>query len=323
MVEKCSPLSIEYFATKALKPYARNGRTHSAHQIRQIAESIKTFGFNNPVLIDSNNTIIAGHGRVEAAKLLGIGEVPAVRLEGLTPDQIRAYVIADNKLAENGGWDKSVLAIELQHLLTLDDFDVTITGFEVGEIDLILQNAGEEHQPENEVLKLENGPAVTQTGDLWTLRKHRLLCGSSLEESSFTALMGRRRANVVFTDPPYNLPIDGNVCGKGTIHHREFAMGSGEMSEEQFADFLTTNLRLLSCFSTPGSVHYLCMDWRHMRELLDAGKRVYADLLNLCVWAKDNGGMGSYYRSQHELVFVFRNGRGYAAQQRPARKIWT
>jgi hypothetical protein len=267
-------LSIKYQSAAALRPCPHNSRTHSKRQIRQIADSIERFGFTNPILVDSNNMILAGHGRLEAAKLLLIDRVPAIQLEDLTPDQIRAYVIADNRLAEKAGWDPSILAIELQHLLTLNNFDVSITGFEVPEIDLILDGtAGQKSEP-NEVIEFETGPAVTRSGDLWSLGKHRVICGNSLQESTFTTLMGRRRANVVLTDPPYNVKIDGNVCGKGSIHHREFAMASGEMSEAEFVTFLTTSLRLLARFSTAGSVHFIFMDWRHMTELLEAGKFV-------------------------------------------------
>jgi len=292
-----------------LTPYASNARTHSKHQIRQIADSIKIFGFTNPVLVDAKGAIIAGHGRVEAAKLLDMAQVPTIQLENLTEAQIRAYVIADNKLALNAGWDKAILAIELQHLLTLDNqFEVTITGFEIAEIDLILQEAAKE-DPDDTLEAADTGAAITQPGDLWLLGKHRILCGSALEETSFSVLMGGRKAQMVFVDPPYNVVIDGNVSGKGAVKHGDFAMASGEMSEAEFTKFLTDSLGLLARHTAPGSVHYVCMDWRHMGEMLAAGGSAYDTLLNLCVWAKDNGGQGSFYRSRHELVFCFRNGK--------------
>ena len=305
-------IAVAYLPVSVLAAYSHNARTHAKHQIRQIAASIKAFGFTNPVLIDHNNTIIAGHGRVEAAKLLGMEQVPTIRLDNLTDDQLRAYVLADNRLAERAGWDRGILAIELQHLMAVDcDLDITITGFEIPEIDLILQEASAGKPDEDDLFQIdETGQVVTQSGDIWVLGKHRVLCGSSLEESSYKALMRSRRANVVFVDPPYNLVVEGNVCGKGSIHHREFVMASGEMNEAEFVAFLSTSLRLLARHSTNGSVHFVCMDWRHMGELLAAGKQIYESLLNLCVWTKDNAGMGSFYRSQHELVFVFRNGQG-------------
>ena len=295
-----------------LKPYPHNARTHSKHQVRQIAESIRAFGWTNPVLVDAANRIIAGHGRVEAAKLLGLEQVPTIRIESLTEDQIRAYVIADNKLAENAGWDKGILAIELEYLMTLEDVDVTITGFEIPEIDVLLEGAKQESAPEDALPSIDTSlEPITQPGDLWLLDKHRLLCGNSLHEASYQTLMGSRRATAVFTDSPYNVKIDGHVCGNGTVKHREFAMASGEMSESEFLTFLNNSLRLLAQFSAASSVHYLCIDWRHLGEMLAAGRQSYDEFLNLCVWVKDNGGMGSFYRSQHELVLVFRKGKSH------------
>jgi len=213
---------------------------------------------------DDKSTIIAGHGRVEAAKLLGIALVPTIRLENLSPNQIRTYVIADNRLAENAGWDKSILAIELQHLLTIEnDLEVTITGFEIPEIDLILQEANCKPDPDDVFNIDETDPAATQSGDLWLLGKHRVLCGNALRQESYVTLMGSRRAAAVFIDPPYNVPIDGHATGNGSVRHREFQMASGEMSEAEFVAFLTTSLRLLVRYSAGSSVHFVCMDWRH------------------------------------------------------------
>lgn len=306
-----SELTIVYKPVNALAAYPNNARTHSNRQIRQIAASIRSFGFTNPVLVNRDNIIIAGHGRVEAAKLLGMDAVPTIRLEGLTEDQIRSYVITDNRLAEKAGWDKSILAIELQHLLTIaTDIDVTVTGFEVPEIDLILSQAAVEPDQDDVFEMDQRNQTVTQSGDLWHLGKHRILCGNALDESSFKTLMVSRHANLVFVDPPYNVPIEGNVSGHGSIHHPEFAMASGEMNEAEFVAFLSTSLRLLARHSTSGSIHFVCMDWRHARELLAAGNQVYESFLNLCVWVKNNGGIGSFYRSRHELVFVFKNGKG-------------
>jgi DNA modification methylase len=307
-------LSIGFSPITALRPRSQNARTHSRRQIRQIADSLQEFGYTNPVLVDRNNTIIAGHGRVEAAKLLGMTQVPTIQLDRLTEDQVRAYVIADNKLAENAGWDKEILAIELEYLLTLEgtDFDVTVTGFEVPEIDLILEEFRDQNPPEDDFLSIDPGEkAVSQPGDLWLLGKHRILCGNALHEARFRELMGSKRASVVFSDPPYNVRIDGHATGNGATRHREFAMASGEMSEVEFVSFLNSSLRLLAKYSTASSIHYLCMDWRHFDELLAAGKQNYDEFLNLCVWVKDNGGMGSFYRSQHELVLVFGKGKSH------------
>jgi DNA modification methylase len=306
-----NPLAVIYVPLDLLSPHPNNARIHSKQQVRQIASSIKAFGFRNPILIDNSNTIVAGHGRVAAAKLLGMRDVPTIRLEGLTQTEIRAYIIADNRLAEKAGWDKAILAIELQQITLDGDFDVTITGFEVPEIDLIIEEAKNTKPDEDDVFNIgDTAKAVTESGDLWQLGKHRLFCGNSLEDASFKTLMGRGQADVVFVDPPYNVAIDGHASGNGSIRHREFAMASGEMNEMEFISFLTASLRQLARHSTADSVHFICMDWRHMGELLAIGKQVYEELLNLCVWVKNNGGLGSFYRSRHELVFVFRNGKG-------------
>jgi DNA modification methylase len=304
-------LAVVYQPISALVVNRNNARTHSRHQISQIAESIKAFGFINPILIDNINTIIAGHGRVSAAKLLGIEQVPTIRIENLNEDGIRAYMVADNRLAEKAGWDYEILAIEFQHLLTIDtDLDLSITGFELPEIDLILSEANNKEPDSDDIFEIDQTILpVTQPGDVWRLGKHRILCGDALDEDCFKSLLGARRAHVVFTDPPYNVPVDGHASGHGAIHHREFAMAAGEMSDVEFVSFLSRTFGSLVRYSTDGSVHFICMDWRHMRELLAAKNRRY-DLLNVCVWVKNNGGLGSFYRSRHELVFVFRNGKG-------------
>ena len=294
-----------------LIPWATNARTHSKKQIRQIAASIETFGFTNPVLIDEHRSILAGHGRVAAAKRLGWSEVPCLRLDHMTQDQKRAYVLADNKLAENAGWDSETLAIELGALATADfDFDIGVVGFDAGEIDLIIESEApsEPGVPEDECLPDLEEFAITRSGDLWQLGGHRLICGDARERAVFAALMPGETAQMVFCDPPYNVPIDGHVCGTGTIRHREFAMASGEMSRDAFTQFLTDIFGQLAAASDDGSIHFVCMDWRHITEIMTAGGRVYSELKNLIVWAKDNGGMGSFYRSRHELIFAFKHG---------------
>jgi DNA modification methylase len=293
-----------------LSPSPQNARKHPKSQIRQLAGSIGQFGFVTPILIDRSGRIIAGHARVEAAKLQGIDEVPTISLEDLTPNQIRAFMLADNRLSEKAVWDQEVLAVELKHLVDIDEFDVAVTGFEIAEIDTIIGEARAQ-QDENDIVEIdETAQVITQPNDLWKLGRHRVLCANALHESALAGLMGGRRADIVVTDPPYNVRIDGNVCGKGSIHHPEFAMASGEMSEAEFVAFLVTVLYLLSRFSRNASVHFIFMDWRHMEELLAAGHQAYSELLNLCVWVKDNAGMGSLYRSRHELIFVFKNGKG-------------
>jgi DNA modification methylase len=307
--EEALELQIIYRSIQTLSPFARNARTHSQSQIRKLRDSIRSFGFVNPVLINQSGTIIAGQGRVEAAKLLGMTEVPTICLERLSPDQIRAYVIADNRLAEDAGWDEQILKIELQHLISLSNVDVSITGFEVAEIDLIIGSPAIEEDPDDQFPE-ESVEIISQIGDLWCLGDHRIYCGDARQEASFSTLMGEGRANVVFTDPPFNVRIAGHVSGNGQAQHPEFPMASGEMSEIEFTEFLTTCLGNLARWSSDGAVHFIAMDWRHMTEVLSAGRQVYDCLLNLCVWNKNNGGMGSFYRSQHELFFVFKSGKG-------------
>jgi len=307
------PLAILQRPITDLKPDPGNPRLHSRKQIRQIAESIKTFGFNVPVLVDAHDQVIAGHGRIKAAELLGWTEVPTIRLDHLSEAQAKAFLLADNKLTENAEWDPRLLGESLRDLSLQDlDFSLETTGFDMAEIDLLIEGLEEGppgDDPADEVPALPE-IAVSQLGDLWALGPHRVLCGNALEAEAFETLMQDRKAALVFVDPPYNVPIEGHVGGSGAIHHREFAMASGEMTEAEFTAFLTTSLGLLAQHSVDGALHYVCMDWRHGSELLAAGRSAYSELKNLCVWVKDNAGMGSLYRSQHELIFVFKNGRG-------------
>jgi DNA modification methylase len=304
-------MKIECTLVRELRPHPNNARTHSKKQIRQIARSIEKFGFCNPVLVDDAKQIIAGHGRVEAAKFLGIDAVPTCQLSHLSEADKRAYVLADNKLAEKAGWDRDLLAIELQGLIELD-VDIELTGFEMAEIDVILEEAreasGDPSGPEDTAPQPSAGPAVSQTGDLWLLGRHRLLCGDAREQAAYDRLLEGAKAQFVFTDPPYNVEIDGHVCGLGRVRHREFAMGCGEMSEAEFTAFLKATFALLAENTIDGSIHQICMDWRHIGETLDAGRMIYRELKNLCVWNKTNAGMGSFYRSKHELVFVWKSG---------------
>jgi DNA modification methylase len=306
--------AIERVSVQSLKPYARNARRHSKAQIKQIAASIERFGFSNPVLIADDGEIVAGHGRVAAAKLLGIEIVPTVRLSHLTEAEKRAYVIADNKLALNAGWDRELLAIELQGLVDLD-FEIELTGFSLAEIDIVLDEARESASngvdtsiEDNIPTYRHEGPAVSQAGDLWMLGRHKLFCGDAREPGAYAVLLGNEVVDLICTDPPYNVPIDGHVCGSGRIRHRNFAMGVGEMNHDQFTRFLGETLGLAAGRCRDGAIAYVFMDWRHMGELLDAGEKVFSELKNLCIWNKTNGGMGTFYRSKHELIFVFKVG---------------
>jgi DNA modification methylase len=307
-------IEVVYRSISELRVDPRNPRVHSKRQLRQIAQSIEAFGFNVPVLVDANLKVIAGHGRILACQQLGWREVPTICLLHLTDAQARAFMIADNRLTENSAWDEHLLAEQLNELSLLDlDFELEATGFEMGEIDLLIQGNGAEHHGEDDpadAIPPSSGPPVSRSGDLFLLGRHRVYCGSALDPAAYSAVMQRCKAAMVFTDPPYNVRIEGNVSGLGAIHHREFAMASGEMSEAEFTAFLNKACALAARHTAPGSLHFICMDWRHMGELLAATRAVYTQLLNVCVWIKDNGGMGSFYRSQHEFVFVFKYGAG-------------
>ena len=292
----------------------RNPRLHSPKQVRQIARSIQAFGFVVPVLVDAKLKVVAGHGRVMACKLLGRSQVPTISLNHLTETQIRAFAIADNRLTENSEWNDRLLAEQLRDLAVLDlDFDLEATGFEMAEIDLRIEGLTSESEDADRadaIPPMPSGPAVSRPGDLWLLGDHRVYCGSALDEGAYAALMRGTKAAAIVADPPYNVPIDGNVTGLGSLHHREFVMGAGEMSEPEFIAFLTRACTLLARNSTEGAFHYIFIDWRHLGELLAAGRTAYRELKNICVWVKSNAGMGSLYRSQHELILVFKHGRG-------------
>jgi DNA modification methylase len=305
-------LSITYLPVGELKLDPRNPRLHTPRQIRQIARSIEVFGFNVPVLIDATRKVVAGHGRILACKLLGWSEVPTISLEHLSEVQAKAFMIADNRLTEISEWDERLLAEQLKELSVLDlDFSLDVTGFDIGEIDLRIEslNSTSEADQADDLTSIPTGPRVSRAGDLWLLGEHRVYCASALDAASYATLLDGEQADLIFTDPPYNVRIEDNVSGLGRVRHREFAMASGEMTQGEFTDFLTRALSLHVRHSAQGSLHFICMDWRHIEELLAAGRAVYSELKNLCVWAKDNGGMGALYRSQHELVFVFKHGR--------------
>lgn len=302
---------IEYRPIAALDKYENNPRQHPEKQLVKLGGSIREFGFAMPVLIDEHDTIIAGEARVEAARRVGMTEVPVIVAHHWSAAQVRAYRLADNRLAELSAWSEDALAIELAAIIELDDSPIEVLGWETGEIDLLLDcdssKAGSP-DPADKQLAPENQP-VSRPGDLWLLGEHRLLCGSSLEAGTWARLMDRTVAAMAFTDPPYNVPVSGHVCGLGKVSHAEFAMASGEMSRPEFTAFLSEFIGAMLPHLKDGAVLDLCMDWRHLGELLGAIEGNALSLLNLCVWNKSNGGMGSLYRSKYELVFIARKGR--------------
>jgi len=305
-------LAIAHRALDELKPDPKNPRTHSPKQVRQIAKSIREFGFVGVVLVDGSDNVIAGHGRLLAARQLGMTTVPVVQVDHLTPAQVKALRIADNRIAANSEFDQRLLGEAFQELSLLEvGFGLDITGFDLPEIDLMIESLGEPvssgEDPADEVPETA-ATAISTCGDLWQLGSHRLLCGSALDAAAYQTLLDGALAEYAITDPPYNVPIRGHVSGNGAVQHREFAMASGEMSEAEFTIFLTTVCQRLVKNSKPGSVAALFMDWRHTRELLKAGDASFSELLNICAWIKHNAGMGSLYRSQHEFAFIFKNG---------------
>jgi len=297
-------------AISKLKPNPRNARTHSKKQIRQIAESIKQFGFVNPVIADENGVLIAGHGRLEAASMLELSNVPVITLHGLTDAQKRTLMLADNKIAGNAGWDRERLAVEIPELSTLlevEGLDIALTGFEIPEIDQLIVDFDDKSVDPDDEFEHGSGQPVAKTGDLWLLDQHRLLCGNARSETDLDRLMGSEMAAMGFLDPPYNVAVS-SIVGRGRTKHREFAEASGEQSAPAFVEFLTATLGNAARVSAAGALAYVCMDWRHIAELLSAGKAVYSEHVNTVVWVKTNAGQGSFYRSQHEEILVFQVG---------------
>lgn len=294
-----------------LRPNPRNLRTHSNKQIDQLANAMDKFGIVTPVIIDSDNMILSGHGRVEALKRLGRTFVPTLQADHLSPAAKRAFVLAENKIAQNAGWDREALATELDELFGLlheENISLETTGFSPAELDALAFDFQVDPPRHEDTLPLLPTTPVTQPNDLWIVGKHKVICGDARDARLYQRLLDLERADMIFTDPPYNVRISGHVGGRGRTKHREFAVASGEMSSPQFQAFLEQVLGHCAAYSVDGSIHFVCMDWRHMGELQAAGSAVYSDLKNVCIWVKTNAGQGSFYRSQHEMIFVFKNG---------------
>jgi DNA modification methylase len=303
-------LKIETLPIRDLRANPNNSRLHPRTQIEKLRRAIEEFGFLIPVLIDERNTTIAGHARIEAAERCGLTAVPCVRANHLSEAQKRAFIISDNRLAEDARWDFQVLAKEFE-FLRLEGMDLETTGFEIPELDMVFAAADNAASPEDDKIPdLQPTRTITKPHDFWTMGDHRLICADARRPESFVQLLSGHKADLVFVDPPYNVRIRGHVSGKGRVKHREFAEASGEKTSAQFAKFLEDSLSLLAEHSEDGAIHFVCSDWRHLDEMLTAGRRVYRELKNLVVWNKTNCGMGSLYRSQHELIFVWKHGRG-------------
>ena len=320
MTEKALNLKIEQVPLEQIYDYEKNIKTHDEEQIIAIAQSIDKFGFNNPILVNEKGEIIAGHGRYAAAQLLELDTVPVIRLGHLTDTQARLYRIADNKLSEKGKWDLDMLKIEINELEALTDtsknLEITDTGFDILEIDSLFVEKEKNEQEKideksNNVPYIPEDEIVTKPGDIWTLGgKHRIICGDSLKEETYKKLMGDVLADEVLTDPPFNLPA-ASIGNSGKIKHEDFAMAAGEMSDEEFCNFLQTVMQRCSDHAKPNALHYFWMDWRHSAHILFAGHKIFPLFINMCVWCKESGGMGRLYRSQHELCFVFGDDKHY------------
>jgi DNA modification methylase len=309
-VTDLSKLKLEVVAITLLIPDPKNARRHSGKQIAKLARIIKEFGWSNPVVIDEASRILAGHARLAAAKRLGLNRVPCLRLTHLSEAQKRALALADNKIGDESSWDEDVLRLVLADLIQVN-FDVELTGFDTGDIDIIIDGPAQPGKADPADTFAEpdpTQPAVTRAGDIWEAGDHRILCGNALSDCSYEALLVGERAQMVFTDHPYNVRIFGHVSGLGRRRHREFAQASGEMSDAEYGAFLATSMGLTARYATDGSIHFFCIDWRHVAAMLAAGALAYSELKNICVWAKTNAGMGSLYRSQHELIVVFKRG---------------
>jgi DNA modification methylase len=310
---KATDVRVQALSISQIKLDGHNSRTHSAKQIRQIANSIIAFGFTNPLLVNEDRKLIAGEGRLKAAQLLDFAKVPAIVLTGLSPARQRALAIADNKIAENAGWNRERLAIEIPELAELlepEGLDVSILGFEAVEIDQLVTDFEDEAADPQDSIESTwlKDSAVSKPGDLWVLGNHRLLCGDARSADHIARLMAHCRADMAFLDPPYNVRI-GGVVGRGRTKHSEFAMASGEMSPAAYVRFLGNSLNAAASVSREGALHYVCTDWRHITELTAAAKPVYGETINIAVWVKSNAGQGSFYRSQHELIGIFRVGQ--------------
>lgn len=294
-----APLQTEYLATSTLAPIPGAPREHPKSQIRALTKSFEAFGQVLPILIDPEGRIISGAAQWDVAKRLGMLEVMVIRVEYLSEPQIKALMVALNRLGDLSKWNEQALSAILLDLHELDlDFDIEASGYTEIEIELRIEGIDDLTEPEDDQVLVGDGPTVTRLGDLWQLGNHRLLCADTLKKESWLALMGEDLAALVVTDSPFNVPIDGHVTGQGKFKHRPFQMAAGEMSPPQFTAFLSTSMEHAHRWSKPGLVHVWAMDWRHANEITSAGQAVYERYLNMAVWVKDRPELGLRFQSQ-------------------------
>lgn len=301
---------IEYRPVSSLNLYKNNPRKHPEKQLVKLEASMRQFGFVIPLLIDEDNTIIAGQARLETAKRLQMTDVPVIVAHQWSAGQVKAYRLADNRLSQLSTWDDELLAIELAAIIELDETPIEVLGWDTGEIDVILEDVGEDtsKDPADAQVAPPANP-TSRLGDIWCLGKNRLLCGSSLEAENWVRLMDGETAAMVFSDMPYNTRVNGHVGGLGKIKHAEFKFASGEMTRPQFMEFMTNAIGQMAAPLKDGGVLTLAMDWRSSLEILTAIEANALSVLNMCVWVKTSGSMGSLYRSQHELFWIAKKGK--------------
>lgn len=298
------PPAIERVKVSLLEPWPNHARVHKPRKIQKLAKSIAAIGQLNPVIANSDYVILSGHARVLAHELLGLDSIDVVRVNHLSEEEQRAFVLHANRIAEEAEWDRSNLKLELELLIGADaDFDLELSGFEIGEVDLALQ-FDEAPLEEPPVPDPPHKP-VTRFGDLWRLGEHLLLCGDCRDASNWKRLMQGEKARFCLTDPPFNQRISGHVS---SVERAEFAMASGEMSDEQFEEFLRTSLERAIGHTVDGGLHLVAMDHHNLDRLFAAANPIYSKRLNLVVWAKTNAGLGSLYRSQHEIFALYKVG---------------
>lgn len=301
-------LELLQYRTAELRAPKHRTRRSNPEQIARHARVIAEFGFSQPILV-RDGQVYDGWNRVLAARELGLEKVPAIECSHLSDAEARALALASKRIGELGEWDLEELRLEFIELIELE-IDLDVTAFTVEEQDIILLDPcdAEEEDPADAV---DDPPEklTSRLGDLWLLDPHKIICGNALEEATFRRLLGEERVHAVLQDAPYNVPIAGHVSGLGKKVHSEFCMASGEMADEEFEEFLASNLKIVTDYATSGAVVFSFMDWRSIHLLYAAGAEAGLDLINLAVWYKQSGSMGSLYRSAHELIAVFCKGK--------------
>jgi hypothetical protein len=311
-LSRSNRLVVERVSLDAITLKDRLAKTTSKRAIAATVANLEKYGQVAPVLVNDDLQVVHGEDFLVAARVLELTHLDIIRLSDLSPTDQRIVSLYLKKLPELSAWDEDALRIEITELLTLDlDIDVAdLTGFSIGEFDVILDSdPGANTDPLDQVPDpLPRGEVVARANDLWLLGKHRLLCGDARDPESYHRLMAGEKARLVLTDPPFNIPIENNVSGLGKTKHHDFAMAVGEMSFREFADFLRTMLELSSQHLCDGGLLFAFMDKRHLEELYLAGREASLIVVDLCIWNKMSGGMGSFYRSQHEPCVVFKTG---------------